>query len=107
MCVWSMTVMVDSHSSEGRLRSWIAKCMRYVLLRPTLKKPIMQLLAIVPGLSLSLKRFGVRAGLAQSMGPGHLTIHRRHQDLVRQGKLSVREAQIYRELSKAMTKRQG
>ncbi|WDS35631.1 hypothetical protein [Pseudoxanthomonas sp.] len=81
--------------------------MRYVLLRPRLKAGILRLLSINPGMLMTIKRFGVRIGLAHVMGHGHLAISGRRSDLAGQGRLSARGANIYDELRKAMIAKEG
>ncbi|WCE05198.1 hypothetical protein [Pseudoxanthomonas sp. JBR18] len=76
--------------------------MRFVLLRPALKRPLIRILSITPGVLLAIKRFGVRAGLAQSMGHGHTAINGRPKVLVQELGLSARGAQILDELRNAM-----
>jgi hypothetical protein len=84
------------------LRALLIAGMRYVLLRPGLKKLVMRLLTFFPGLLMTAKRFGVRAGLAQDMGDQPISRYLGHSGLSKQGGLSVRGARIHAELRNAI-----
>ncbi|MEN4902071.1 hypothetical protein [Luteimonas sp. TWI1437] len=98
----SKAVADPERSRRVGLRVLLIAGMRYVLLRPGLKKPVMHLLKFAPGLLMAAKRFGVRAGLAQDMGDRPISRHLGHSGLARQGRLSVRGAEIHAELRSAM-----
>ncbi|WP_244667837.1 MULTISPECIES: hypothetical protein [Xanthomonas] len=72
-----------------------------------MKKLVMRGLSLTPGLLLAIKRFGVRIGLAQSMGPGHITINGRRRGSWQSDMLSARGARIHEQLCKAIVKRGG
>lgn len=77
--------------------------MRYILLRPALKRGLMRGLSVAPSLLLVAKRFGARAGLGDVMGHGHLAINGRSSNPALQGRLNARGARIYDDLRRAMS----
>ncbi|ASK90929.1 hypothetical protein Xtri_03540 [Xanthomonas campestris pv. trichodesmae] len=91
--------------STGFLRAVLAGAIRYVLVRPSLKRRLMRALSATPGLLMAIKRLGVRFGLGGLMGPGHLAINGRASDLASQGRMTARAARIYEDLRRAMAAR--
>ncbi|QWN25985.1 hypothetical protein DGM85_04270 [Xanthomonas phaseoli pv. phaseoli] len=89
----------------GILRSVLARAIRYVLVRPLLKRSLMRALSSTPGLLMAVKRLGVRFGMASLMGPGHLAINGRASSLALQGRMTARAARIYEDLRCAMVAR--
>jgi hypothetical protein len=89
-------------SGSARARALLVAAIRYVLVRPALKRWLLRMVSVTPGLLMAIKRFGVRAGLADMMGPAHRALNGRASSLGSQGHLSVRAMHIYDELRRAM-----
>ncbi|MCC8536187.1 hypothetical protein ACDH70_16550 [Xanthomonas axonopodis pv. poinsettiicola] len=91
--------------SPGFLRAVLAGAIRYVLVRPSLKRLLMRALSATPGSLMAIKRLGVRFGLGGLMGHGHLAINGRANGLAPQERMTARAARIYEDLRLAMAAR--
>ncbi|MBN6109988.1 hypothetical protein [Xanthomonas bonasiae] len=90
---------------KQRLASPLVGLMRYVLLRPQLKKAVLRVLAVHPQSLMAIKRFGVRVGLAADMGPRLEVSSGRNAPMAGYRPLSSRAARILEDLQRAMADR--
>lgn len=88
-----------------RVGRTLARAIRYVLIRPAVKKPVMAMLRLHPGFLMRLKRFAVRSGLAVDMGPSSVSVDGIPLNALKREQLSPRGNRILVKLEQALAEK--
>jgi len=83
----------------------LIRAIRYVLIRPAIKKPVIAMLRLHPGFLMRLKRFAVRSGLAVEMGPSSVSVDGIPLNALKREQLSPRGNRILVKLEQALAER--
>ncbi len=88
-----------------RIGGALARAIRYVLVRPAVKEPVIAVLRLHPTFLMRLKRFAVRSGLAVDMGPSSVSVDGIPLNALRREQLSPRGTRILVKLEQALAEK--
>jgi FkbM family methyltransferase len=88
-----------------RVGGVLVRAIRYVLIRPAVKKIAIAMLRLHPGFLMRLKRFAVRSGLAVDMGPSSVSVDGIPSNTLKREQLSPRGNRILVKLEQALAEK--
>lgn len=93
-------------SLKLRSKRVVLRAIRFALVRPPIKRRVVALLGMHPGLLMRVKRFAVRSGLALDMGPS-VSVDGLQPGVPKRSQLSPRANRILCRLEKVMAERKS